>query len=108
MDTRTPTHDDEYPQLRVLPGGLDSASGWQEDEPADPLDAIRLAAEIAEAARLCDELEQDGLRITFERDPAGGRMRARVIDAAGQPAQDLPLEQVCSPDHLRLLTGAAG
>lgn len=107
MDTRTPTHEDERPQLRVLPGGLGSAGAWQEDEPACPLDATRLAAEIAEAARLCDELEQDGLRITFEHDPAGGRVRARVMDAAGQSARDLPLEQVCSPAHLRLLTGAA-
>ncbi len=101
MTTRTPTHHDAYPHLRVLEGGL--ASPRQEDEPADLYDAVRLEAEIEAAARLCDQLEQDGLRITFERDPAGGRVRVRVMDDAGQSAHDLPLAQAISPDHLRHL-----
>lgn len=105
MTTRTPTHHDAYPHLRVLEGGL--ASPRQEDDPADLYDAARLEAEIEAAARLCDQLEQDGLRITFKRDPAGGRVRACVMDDAGQPARDLPLAQVISPDHLRHLGAAS-
>ncbi len=104
MTARTPTHHDAHPYLRVLDGGLASA---RQDDPADLYDAVRLEAEIEAAARLCDQLEQDGLRITFERDPAGGRVRARVMDDAGQPARDLPLAQVISPDHLRHLGAAS-
>lgn len=106
MDTPTPHSDNhERPQLRVLQGGL---AAWQEDEPVSALDATRLAAEIAAAARLCEELEQGGLRITFDTDPAGGRVRARVMDDAGQPSRDLALGEVVSPTNLRPLTGAAG
>lgn len=108
MTTRTPTtHDDERPRLRVLEGGL-SLTGRQEDEPADALDATRLRAEMDAAASLCDQLEQDGLRISFDTDPAGGRVRVRVMDAAGSRAQELPLAHVVSPTHLTPLTGAAG
>lgn len=99
MKRRTPSHHDAHPHLRVLEGGL--AAARQEDEPAELYDALRLEAEIAAAAQLCDDLEQDGLRITFERDPAGGRVRVRVMDDAGRSAGDLPLAQVVSPDHLR-------
>lgn len=107
MTTRTPTtHHDAHPHLRVLDGGL-TAAARQEDELAELLDATSLAAEMAAAARFCDELEQDGLRITFDEDPAGGRIRAYVTDAAGQIAQDLSLSNVVSPNHLRVL-GAQG
>jgi hypothetical protein len=107
MTTRTPTtNHDAHSHLRVLDGGL-AATARQEDEPAERLDATSLAAEIAAAARLCDELEQDGLQITFAKDPAGGRIRAYVMDAAGHRAQDLSLAQVVSPEHLRMM-GASG
>ncbi|MEH3053338.1 MAG: hypothetical protein PGN13_04920 [Patulibacter minatonensis] len=107
MTTRTPTQDHERPHsLRVLEGGL-SCAARQEDEPAELLDALRLEAEIAAAARLCDELEQDGLRISFDRDPDGGRVRVRVMDDAGHAASELSLAQVVSPDHLRLMGAAS-
>ncbi len=108
MTPRFPHHEHPRPHsLRVIEGGLSSASR-QEDDPADVQDALRLEAEIAAAARLCDELEQDGLRISFDRDPDGGRVRARVMDDAGRFADDdLDLWQVISPDHLRLMGAAS-
>ena len=106
MTTRTPTHDHQRSHsLRVLEGGL-SSPARQEDESAELFDEIRLEAEIAAAARLCDQHEQDGLRISFDRDPVGGRVRARMMDDAGTPT-DLALWQVINPDHLRLM-GATG
>lgn len=107
MNTRTPTtHPESHSHLRVLDGGL-SAAGWQEDEPAGLLDPAWLADQLAEAARLCDDLDHAGLRVTFAADPAGGRVRAFVTDDAGLRAEELALVDAVSPTNIRM-SGAAG
>ncbi len=78
-----------------------------EDDPAARWTPDRLAAEMAAAADLCDMLDDAGLRITFDADPLGGRVRARVMDAAGRAASELSLAHVVNPTDLEAAMGVA-
>lgn len=106
MTTRTPKTDhDAYPHLRVIQGGLASHAP-QADEPARAEELSRLREEMAAAALLADLLEAEGLRIAFDADPVGGRVRASVMDDAGRFTRDLPLRHVTDPLNLDPFTGA--
>jgi hypothetical protein len=67
------THNQLRSPLRVLDGGF--IADRLQDDTADRQARDRLREEIAEAARLCDRLEENGLRIAFE---LGGPERVRV------------------------------
>ena len=92
--------------LRVLDGGL-RAGHQLEDETADRAARRRLADEIEEAARLCDRLEESGLRVAFE---LGGPERVRVCvrDEEGASIQELPLPYASDVARLMELSGIAG
>lgn len=85
--------------LRVLDGGLTTGRQLQDDT-ADALARDRLAEEIAEAARLCDRLEDAGLRVAFE---LGGpeRVKVSVRDELGTAVTDL--RPPASADVARLM-----
>lgn len=91
--------------LRVLDGGLTTERQLQDDT-ADALARDRLAEEIAEAARLCDRLETDGLRIAFE---LGGpeRVRVSVRDEEGLDVRDLAVRDATDVARLMQLSGIA-
>jgi hypothetical protein len=100
MTTRTPTnYTGARSHLRVLEGGL-SSGAWQEDDLASVWDHDRLDQEMAAAALMCDLLQEAGLRIAFDEDPAGGRVRASVIDAGGGARRELSLAHVIDPASL--------
>ncbi|MBO9532424.1 MAG: hypothetical protein J7513_05565 [Solirubrobacteraceae bacterium] len=108
MTTRTPKTDhDAHPYLRVIQGGLASPRAQQEDEPARAKAIAALREEMAAAALLADLLEQEGLRIAFEDDPVGDRVRARVQDEAGRFSRELPLRHVVDPLNFDPFTGAS-
>ena len=105
--TRTPTTDTAArSHLRVLEGGL-ASDATQEDEPVLARDLARLEEEMAAAALLWDLLEQEGLQVTFDEDPAGGPVRAHVTDDAGRFSRRLSLLHVVDPLHTDPFTGAA-
>ncbi len=91
--------------LRVLDGGLTTGRQLQ-DDPADALARDRLYEEIAEAARLCDRLEDAGLRVAFE---LGGseRVTVSIRDEAGAPVQELHPPDSCDLERLMVLSGLA-
>ena len=92
--------------LRVLDGGL-TAERQLLDETADREARVRLDEEIAEAARLCDRLEESGLRVAFE---LGGpeRVRVSVRDEEGTSLQELPSPYASDVARLMELSGIAG
>jgi hypothetical protein len=91
--------------LRVLDGGLTTERQLQ-DETADALARDRLAEEIAEAARLCDRLEDAGLRVAFE---LGGPKRVQVAirDTEGATVQELHPPDSTDLERLLQLSGLA-
>lgn len=92
--------------LRVLDGGLTTERQLQDDT-ADRTARARLADEIAEAARLCDRLEESGLSVAFE---LGGPERVRVCvrDEEGARVLELPSPYASDVARLMELSGIAG
>jgi hypothetical protein len=91
--------------LRVLAGGL--SHDQRQDDTADRTARARLAEEIAEAARLCDRLEDSGLRIAFE---LGGpeRVRVSVKDLRGSRIDQLDDDEADHVARLMELSGIGG
>jgi hypothetical protein len=91
--------------LRVLDGGL--TTNRLQDDTADRQARARLAEEIAEAARLCDRLEDVGLRIAFE---LGGpeRVTVSVTDDRGRAIDDLDDDELGHVARLMELSGIGG
>lgn len=104
---RTTPNDNHQPRsaLRVLDGGL---SRYRlQDDTADRQARARLEEEIAEAARLCDHLEDVGLRIAFE---LGGpeRVTIRLEDDRGRAIDQLDDEEMGHVARLMQLSGIGG
>ncbi|MDQ8043514.1 MAG: hypothetical protein AAGC46_02680 [Solirubrobacteraceae bacterium] len=102
----TPTpHRQLRSPLRVLDGGL--THDRLQDDTVDRAARVRLSEEIAEAARLCDRLEDQGLRIAFE---LGGpeRVRVSVKDLRGAPIDELGEDEADHVMRLMELSGIGG
>ena len=90
--------------LRVIDGGL-TLERRLKDESVDRAARERLADEIAEAARLCDRLEADGLRVAFEPGGPGEGVRVSVRNEHGHDVCQLALRDTTDLDRLRELSG---
>lgn len=51
-------------------------------------------AEVREAARCAERLQQQGRQVRFERDPHGGGIRAEVRDLDGNVLRAMPLAEI--------------
>lgn len=100
--TLTPQH-----ALRVLEGGLTTHQRLLDDAD-DFVSPARLAEEIAEAARLCDRLEADGLRVAFELSEGGPGVRVSVRDDHGHDVRQLDSRDATDVARLKRLSGIGG
>ncbi|MBJ7473277.1 MAG: hypothetical protein JHD16_18360 [Solirubrobacteraceae bacterium] len=107
MTGRTTSLRDATHGLTVLDGGLADAPRFMLDEHDAHLGAAWLAQEMAEAARLCDQLEAEGTRIAFE--PRGNGERGVQVSIRDlihdQLVRDLDARDVLDMDRLAQLNG---
>jgi hypothetical protein len=92
--------------LRVIEGGL-TLEQRLTDESVDRAARERLSDDIAEAARLCDRLEADGLRVAFEPGGPGQAVRMTVRNHLGDDVRQLEVRDATDLDRLRELSGVA-